>query len=147
MDNKQLEKEFIDEIDCNFPYHDKENCLSLIDMAIGISSDAVYYVVYELCYLPNSVTIAKPYLLELLNVIDGKFVHQAKEIILDAARQIIKDGEVPFDIIITKMNEIRKMPKEYAALYVLNGQSYDNEQEWEAVDAVHSAITDEWSKV
>ncbi len=64
----EKEIKFIDSIDCNVPYHDKEKCLRLIDEAAEISVNAVFSVTEEICRVPVSERdkIELSYLLDLL---------------------------------------------------------------------------------
>ena len=50
----QSEKVFIDRIDYNFTYHNREACLSLIDEAAALSTNAMFFVIEQICRIPFS---------------------------------------------------------------------------------------------
>jgi hypothetical protein len=143
--SKKIEKEFMDEIDCNFPYCDKEKCLKLIDKAIAISSGAVYSVVYELCNVPFSEKeqVSSSYLLELLEVTNKIFSHPIKDLIFNVAGRVIQDETLSAGECISLMESIRRFPKEYEALNILWACCYDEQGQMETV---YEDIVNEWSK-
>ncbi len=106
------EKAFLDQIDCNFPYHDRKQCLDLIDQSLSISANAVFAVVAELCRVPKSQkkTVSARFLLELIDIIDSKFEHPVKEMALTAARKMVINEELSVDEAIAGIVHVSRYP-------------------------------------
>ena len=70
MKAKNTEDDFIDRIDCNFPYHDKKESIRLIEESATFSTNATFTVIEEICRIPNNERKTTPpkILLELLNL-------------------------------------------------------------------------------
>lgn len=104
-----IEKEFMNEIDCIFPYSDKTKCLQLIDKAVSISPASVYAIVYELAYLPNNENreALASTLLELLDVIDCKFEHPLKAMVFEVVRVLIHGQHISAEESNSKMLELK----------------------------------------
>ncbi|MFA5240113.1 MAG: hypothetical protein WC476_10480, partial [Phycisphaerae bacterium] len=43
------EDEYIESIDASFPYHDENEWKAVIKEGVGISDEAAYYALYEIC--------------------------------------------------------------------------------------------------
>lgn len=123
------EKDFLELIDCAFPYDNKERCIELIDQSLSISPNAVFAVVEEICRVPVSKrqNVSEAFLLELLNVIDNKFEHPIKNLMLEVARVLIKRGEISVDDAILKMEEIVKYQNTFSARSILYFSCDDTE--------------------
>ena len=123
------EKEFLELIDCAFPYHNKEGCIELIDQSLSISPNAVYAVVEEICRIPVSErqNVSETFLLEMLNVIDNKFEHPIKDLVLEVARILIKRGEISVDDAILKMEELVKYQDVFSARSIVYFSCDDTE--------------------
>jgi hypothetical protein len=115
------ETKFIDSIDCKFPYNDKEECLRLIDEAIGISVNAIYSVTEEICRIPVSERekVEVSYLLDLLTYIRDKFDHPLKELVFDTADKMIRGQELTVDEVIGRMGVVRTHRGQFAAMSIL----------------------------
>lgn len=115
------EQEFIDYIDCNFPYNDQEKCIGLIEMSLAISPNSVFAVVEEICRLPqsqkNEVSVATQ--TELLNIVDSRFNHPAKEIVFHAARSLIGREELAVDGVIENLKLLEQFPGLFHARNIL----------------------------
>ncbi|RUV15413.1 MULTISPECIES: hypothetical protein [unclassified Mesorhizobium] len=55
------EAEFANRIDCNWPYHDISLSRELIQTAIGISPNAAFIALDELCRLPQTLLSSPPF--------------------------------------------------------------------------------------
>lgn len=111
------EIDFLNLIDCKFPYNNKQRCLDLIDQSLSISPNAVFAAIEEICRIPPSERqyVSEMLLLELLNVIDNKFEHPIKDMAFEAARSLIRKSEISVDDAIMKMEEIIKYPDVFSA--------------------------------
>lgn len=115
------EKEFIEKIDCKFPYLQIEEARKLIEEAINISSNAVYKVVEELTRVPFSQenNITPSILLDLLKELDKAFEHPLKEDLLSIAEQMILGIAVGQHSVNDLMEKFRAYLGEWNALNVL----------------------------
>lgn len=123
------EREFLELIDCNFPYGDKQRCVELIDRSLLISPNAVFAVVKEICRIPVSErqNASETFLLELLNVVDNKFEHPIKKLVFDVARILIKRGEISVHDAVSKMEEIVKHQDVFSARSIVYFSCDDTE--------------------
>lgn len=112
---------FINRIGCSFPYHDKKSCLKLIEEAATLSTNAMFYIIEEICRIPTSERehVATDFLLDLLSIIRTKFNHPLKEMVLETACKIVKGQRLAVDEVIIKMETIKNYKKQYAALSIL----------------------------
>lgn len=136
---------FINRIDCRFPYNDKSTCISLINEAAALSTNAMFFIVEELCRIPssekNNVTTER--LLDLLGQVEEKFEHPLKEIILETAHKMLNGQTLTTEEVISKMEILKKYNGQYAALNILYFSSLDN---WETLDTLMESITSAWTK-
>lgn len=123
------EKDFLELIDGAFPYDNKERCFELINQSLSISPNAVYAVVEEICRIPvsESQIVSETLLLELLNVIEEKFEHPVKALILEVARVILRRGEISVDDAILKMEELAKYKDAFSARSIVYFSCDDTE--------------------
>jgi len=123
------EREFLELIDCNFPYGDEHRSIELIDRSLSISPNAVFAVVEEICRVPVSErqNVSEAFLLELLNVIDDRFRHPIKDLVFDVARILIRKGEISVDDAILKMEEIVRYPDAFSARSIVYFSCDDTE--------------------
>lgn len=135
---------FIDAIDCNFPYWNKNECLLLIDEAIAILPNAVYTVIEEICRIPVSEreNVSPIFLHELLNIISEKFEHPLKEPVIEVARLMVDNKDITVKEAIILMENIRKYPGQYAALSILYFSCDDNRGK---LEELYDSILKEWN--
>ena len=131
----EAESDFIFKIDCNFPYADRDKCLSLIREAVALSPRAAFYVVHELCRIPRyqEIKIPAPILIELLDELDKRFDHPIKDLIFTTARNMINGELQNAQHVAEKMEQVRPYPGEAAALNILYYSCNDNERTLEPV--------------
>lgn len=131
----QSDKAFIDKIDCTFPYHDKEACLHLIDEAAALSTNAMFFVIEELCRVRSSEKdkVTTDFLLDLLSKTKSKFHHPLKEIVLDTASKMIKRQELTVDEAISRMESVKGYKGQFSALSIIYFSCDDKEDKLEAV--------------
>ena len=139
------EIQFLDKIDCNFPYHDRKESEHLIEQATRLSSNALFSIIEELCRIPESErsTISPEELLNLLALTASKLNHPLKELVVDAADKMIRRQELLVDDVILKMQCIQKYPGQFAALSILYSSCDDKD---EKLEPIWSEIINEWNK-
>lgn len=144
MTNKS-DKAFIDKIDCNFPYYDKEACLRLIDEAADLSANSMFFVIKELCRIPSSVKdeVTTDFLSDLLSVAKRKFHHPIKEMVLDTASKMIHGKNLTVDDAVSRMESVKSYKGQFAALSIIYFSCDDKE---ERLDTIWDNIISGWKK-
>ena len=134
---------FIDQIDGNFPYNNRKECLKLIDEALDISSNSVFAIVEEICRIPDEEREQVPFLslLELLKIIETKLEHPLKTLVLQVARRMVKQEETPGDEAVINMETLKKFPRQYAALNIFYYSSFDESGK---LDKAWDSVINEW---
>lgn len=114
-----LEKDFLDSIDCKFPYNEKGK--EIIKTAVSISDNSVFWVIHELVRPPKSMRskIKKIDLKELLNYVNANFQHPLKIDILSISEKIINSEIVSASQILNIMDQLRNYRGLYTALNIL----------------------------
>jgi len=143
---QENEMEFLNKIDCNFPYQDRQESIGLIELASRISTNALFSVIEELCRIPESVrpNVSTETLLELLDTTANKLNHSLKEFIVDAANKMILCQEQTVDETILKMYTVKKYLGQYAALSILYFSCDDKE---ERLEYGWDLIISSWNKL
>jgi hypothetical protein len=140
-----IEIQFLDKIDCNFPYLDRQESLRLIAQASTLSTNALFSVIEELCRIPESQrsTVSTETLLNLLTVAASKLNHPLKEIIVDTADKMIRRQELTVDEAISKIQTVQKNPGQFAALSILYFSCDDKDGK---LEPIWDNIINEWNK-
>ena len=139
------EIQFLDRIDCNFPYLNRQESLRLIEQASTLSTNALFSIMEELCRIPESErpNVSIDTLLDLLNLTANRIKHPIKDIIVETAGKMIRREELTVDDVILKMQTVRKYPGQFAALSILYFSCDDID---EKLEPVWDNIINEWNK-
>lgn len=139
------EIQFLDKIDCNFPYQDKQESLRLIEQASSISTNALFSIVEELCRIPESErpNVSTETLLDLLTLTANKINHPLKRIIVETADKMIRREELTVDDVLLKMQTVQKYPGQFAALSILYFSCDDKD---EKLESTWDNIISKWNK-
>lgn len=115
------EKDFIDKIDCNFPYNNINKWIEIIDESLWISDNAVFYVIHELLRIPKSKRkiVNKNYILYFLWYINNKFSHGYKNTIMILSNKLLNSEKIQIFEIINYMELIKNFKWLYSALNIL----------------------------
>ena len=119
------EHEFIEKIDCNFPYDDHEGALRLIELGCSISPNTAYMVAYEIVSVPRSVTVSQARQKSLLAEWSTRFEHPLKDLVLVAAEHCIAKRTVPERDCLEQMEQVRRYPEQYNALAIVTSPCDD----------------------
>ena len=140
----EKEIEFLDKIDCNFPYLDRKKCVNIINEANSISSNATFSVIDEICRIPQSerTKVTNETLFELLNLVEVSFKHPLKPAIIETAKKMINNELLEIENVISVMNRIREFKGQYAALSILYFSCNDDD---EKLEIIYNEIINEWS--
>lgn len=138
------ESQFIDKIDCKFPYHDRQESLQLIEQAAALSPNALYAIIHELCLIPHSKrsSVTTETLVDLLAITANQFNHPLKELIVDTADKMIRRQELTVEDVILKMQIVQKYPGQFAALSILYFSCDDKDGKMEPI---WENIISEWN--
>lgn len=139
------EIQFLDKIDCNFPYLDRQESLRLIEQASTLSTNALFSIIEELCRIPKSErpNVSIETLLYLLTLTANKVKHPIKGIIIETAGKMIRREELTVDDVILKMQTVQNYPGQFAALSILYFSCDDID---EKLEPIWDNIINEWNK-
>jgi hypothetical protein len=112
------EAEFADRIDCNWPYHDISQSRELIATAVGISPNAAFLALSELCHLPASAEVEPATLVALVDFWLSEFDHPLAPIIAECAVSLIEGKRLSVPETLTKMDFVSDYPGLLAALSI-----------------------------
>ena len=136
------ETEFIEVIDCRLPYEDKQRCCDLIELGAGISPNAAFMVLHEICRPPNSSTATAECLEILLAEWSARVRHPIVEIVLPTAIAMVRGESVSVASSMLAMQKISEYKHQFNALSIpyfacddING----------AADTLHQEIVAAWS--
>ena len=135
------ETEFIQMIDCNFPYEDKLRCRELITLGHKISSNSSFMVLSEICRKPGNSKVTEQEQMELLIIWQTSSIHPLKNLITEAGKAVIfgEDiGNAEYEKMIT---EITPYKDEYCALGLLSCSCRD----FEYADKLYENVKKEWN--
>lgn len=133
-------EQFLEKIDCCFPYNDTARAKSLIDEAHAISDEAVFGVVHELARPGRGAKVDKSTLSSLLHYLMSSFNHPLKNTIFNLAESMIEKKEISKERAMAAMNEVRKFKLHYSALNIAYFSAYDCDE----IEDLHLEIRNEW---
>ncbi|RJF88608.1 hypothetical protein D3874_17720 [Oleomonas cavernae] len=119
------EIEFINEIDCCFPYNDEARWTELIARGVRISPNAAFMVLHEICRPPNLARVTPTKLRQILAHWRGSFDHPLLEMMVGVAEAMIEGRELPVQEVIDWMHRVAEYRDLYTALGILNCASED----------------------
>ncbi|MCK6459029.1 MAG: hypothetical protein L6Q95_03955 [Planctomycetes bacterium] len=142
------EAEFINEIDCQFPYFDRERALALASAACSISANAAFAVLFEVCNLPESAKAeADPEIrAAVLRRIETLLSHPLARVILPLAEGVLEGKPASVSERIDAMRRVAAFPGQYCALQVAL-YAADREEPWDdEADRVYDEIVASWER-
>ena len=116
------EQEFCDQIDCNFPYEDRQRALHLIEVACReYSPNAAFFIADELARPPvrDRVENSAQLRLELLEVLDRMFAHPLKAMVFEIVRKMIREEDITGEETIKALHVLEAYPGMYAAASIV----------------------------
>ncbi|NOZ70369.1 MAG: hypothetical protein GXP38_00405 [Chloroflexi bacterium] len=134
------EAAFIESIDGCFPYHDEARWKRLIDEGVRISPNAAFMIYHELVRVPQSVNVGENVLVCILDYLDRKLRHPAKEQISAVCRLLIQGRRLSLE---EAIEGIRSMA-EYTGAYDLLNIFYFSCEHDEEIDREYQKVVDEW---
>lgn len=113
------EVEFINQIDCRFPYTDEAVAFALVDQAARISVNACFMIGEELCRPPISVNAPAEMRLAILLRLRSAFQHPLRDRVLDAAEAAIRGQVVNSRDALAILQEAGQYRGQYCALNIV----------------------------
>ena len=138
------ETEFIDSIDCQFPYHSEGECRAIIERGSRISPNAAFMVLHELCRLPSDIHVEPALMLSMLKHWQRHFTHPLVEVTLRAAKTMIEGRKLPVEESMGIMKIISAYPDQYNALAITYFSCDDTEGK---VEKLYEEIIADWQNV
>lgn len=135
------ECEYIDGIDANFPYHDEHAWKAVIEEGVGISDNAAYMALYEICCGPAE--IARPSLLKMVEYWSLKYSHPMKALVIEAAKAVIEGVELSEEKVLEGLDRIANYANLYNAANILLAAS---PRDGGRIRSKHEAIVDTWRR-
>ena len=140
------EGEFLDRIDCQFPYSDRERALALAAEAVAISPNAAFAVVYEVCYVPGGAHADVETRHEVLARIEKNLPHPLRRVILPVARDVVDGKRLGSAERIALMRKVAPFRDQYAALQIALHAQDPDEPEDDEPDRVYDEILATWNR-
>jgi hypothetical protein len=135
------EVEFIEAIDCRFPYGNQAKARELIELGARISPNASFMVLHEICRPPKAAKEGSLVLLELAAAWEGTFEHPLVSIVLPIAKSMIQDKLISVGEAMVAMREVAVYKDQFNALAIPYLACDDEKGE---ADALHKEITHAW---
>jgi hypothetical protein len=112
------EEEFIGSIDCCFPYTDPMKWKKVINTAIGISDNACFMVLHELCRPPRSSKVKYEAKLKIFNYLAKRFKHPLVTLLKRIILSMLKAERVPVGVALSGMKMVSAYRSQYSALAI-----------------------------
>jgi len=138
---KMNELEFIESIDCCFPYNDEKKWKNIISKGVKLNDNCSFAILYEICRVPVSKKINKIKLFNILEYWKTNFKHPIKDEILNIALLMINKTDIEPKIIIELMKNIQKYKGQYCALNILY---FAREDITEEIESEYNKIINSW---
>jgi hypothetical protein len=136
------ENQFLEAIDCNFPYNDRVAAEDLIKKAATISDEALFAVLFEIVKLPKSASGKKEMQKSLLKTWERV---NKSPLAIDLLPLINKklDGElITVSSVLEVLECIRPYKNSYSALNLVSSLAYD-----ETIEERYDEISKGWSNL
>ena len=112
------ETEFIESIDCQFPYHVESEWRSLIELGASISPNAAFMVLHELCRLPSGTSVEPEAMQAMLTYWRQHFGHPLVTHLLPLAEAMIQGKTVSVAESMRVMRTVAPYRDQYNALSI-----------------------------
>lgn len=137
------EEEFINSIDCKFPYHDKSAWTIIVNQSYKVSSNATFAVLYEICLVPYNTKVNTDDLKEIANYWFQNAKHPLASTIHEIAISMINGDEISVLQAIEVMDIVSKHKNEFSALSIAYFSCNDIEGK---ADKKYNEIIESWAQ-
>jgi hypothetical protein len=135
------EQEFLDAIDCNFPYRDEAFARRLVLEACGPSANAAFAVLDELARPGKGVDAPIEIRQSLISLLESTLKHPLVPVLVPVARRLVVGENVSVPDACACLNAIRAYPEQYAALTLAYLSCDDRDRE---ADRLNEHIRKSW---
>jgi hypothetical protein len=139
----EAEVAFLREIDCRFPYDDEPRWQGLVDRGVGLSPNAAFAVLYEICNPGRSwKERLKPEQLKgMLDYWRSKFEHPVANVVVESAMARIDGHEPEPQVAIDRLRVVAEHPFLDFALMIVD---YAVDDPDDRVETTSNAIVESW---
>ena len=113
------ELDFKRAIDCLFPYNDIDSCISLMNVAMSISHEAMFSVLHEICRTPKSENVSPATQLKLADIWLEKSSHPISSEIYAVAKTMIARENISVEQSILLLNKLFKYSDLSSAFHIV----------------------------
>ena len=113
------EAEFIQSIDCCFPYGDKSLWTKLIEVGANISPNSAFMILHEICRPPKSSKVEEARLFEILEAWVYSFSHPLVDVVFPIAKSVIRGNRISVEDSVKAMRVAGQYEHQYTALSIL----------------------------
>lgn len=138
----RTESEFLEAIDCRFPYADREAAQALVEEACGISANAAFAVVDEIVRPPRSAEVAPEVQRDLLDALFARLEHPLVAVVRPLVELRLAGREATVSEGLAALRAIARHPGQYAALGIASLAADDRDGE---LDRADEAIRSAWA--
>lgn len=138
------EIEFIESIDCNFPYKSRKRWKEAIKTGNAISANAAFMSLHEICRPPASANIQPEQQFSMVGFWGKNFNHALKEPMMNCAKRMTQKNYLQSNEAIELMNIISAYPGQYNALGIASASVEDD---FEKVEEAYQNIIDQWENL
>jgi hypothetical protein len=135
------EQEFIQAIDCCFPYFDEPEWKRLIELGSTISANSGFMVLHEISRPARSANISPEHQKVIASYWATHFQHPLAERIFNVALRLIDGERLKISEVLEHFNEIRKFKGQYNALAIVYFTSDELE---DIIENQYEEIIQEW---
>jgi hypothetical protein len=137
------EQEFVESIDCRFPYEDTAAAEGLVDQACSISSNAAFMVAHELARIPAGTRIPQATLLELVGYLDSRLEHPLKDAVFPVVRAMVCGERISDADAVELMDRIKLYAGQRNALAIVY---FAAEKGGDVVESACESILEAWRR-
>lgn len=135
------ESEFIEKIDCRFPYRRPMEWRRVSARAARISSNAAFMVVNETCRPPRSVELAPNLANTILRHLRRRFRHPLFRVMEPAIRAHISGRDLRPSTAASLMRKVAAYPNQYNALALCYFSADDSAG---SLDLIYNQVVSHW---
>ncbi len=131
------EEEFINSIDCCFPYENESQWRALILQGKAISENASFGVLHEIARKPFGNPVSKKLQLDMVDAWKAENGHPLAKSVVEAAKAIITDNPLPVEKILELLRQVQAYRNQYCALAIISLACDDvkglTDQKWQEI--------------
>lgn len=137
------EVDFIQRVDCKFPYHNFSKAAALIEEAKTVSDNSLFKVVEELVRIPESKNslVSTDILIQLLDQSFQNYTHPLIEIIYPICLKMIMEEKISSLESISAMLKVKEYLGQYAALSIIYHAAASTTPQ---LEGLHEEIIQDW---